>query len=415
MNSSLSKSALLKADRFKKMNDKDAFQALFENATEGIIVSNERGEIIMANPSSEKLFGYKIGELVGHQIEVLIPKKHADKHVSMRKSYMDKPSPRSMGLGLDLLAKKKDGKEFPVEISLSPLRSDKGSLVIAFIVDNSFRKQQEDILKQANAELEKRVEDRTLMLREAIYELEKGRQEMAQALEKEKELNDLKSRFVSMASHEFRTPLSTILSSVALISKYNTPETEDKKNKHIDRIKASVNHLTDILNDLLSLSKLEEGVMKNNPTVFNITKLSEDILQNMQALAKEGQTIVYKHDGGKNNVNVDSKFLRHIIVNLLSNAIKFSHEGTQIDFHTQLSEDILKITIRDRGLGIEEKDQKRLFERFFRASNVENIQGTGLGLNIVLKYVELMNGTVNFESKLNEGTTFIVNLPFKME
>jgi PAS domain S-box-containing protein len=395
------------------MNSQDGFRALFENATEGIIVSNEKGQIVRVNPSAEKLFGYEKGELLNKLIEVLIPSKHAVKHVGMRESYMHNPNPRAMGQGLDLFAKKKDNTEFPVEVSLSPLESDEGSLVIAFIVDNSFRKQQEYILKQTNLELEKRVEDRTLMLREAIYELEKSRQEIAEALEKEKELNDLKSRFVSMASHEFRTPLSTILSSVSLISKYSTSETEEKKNKHIARIKASVNHLTDILNDLLSLSKLEEGVMHSNPEVMDIEKLSEDILQDMQALTKENQVILYKHTGKQKIVNLDAKFLRHIIVNLLSNAIKFSFEGTQIDFITKIDKNVLELSIKDRGLGIDEKDQRRLFERFFRATNVENIQGTGLGLNIVSKYVELMHGKIDFESKLNEGTTFIITIPSK--
>lgn len=218
-----------------------------------------------------------------------------------------------------------------------------------------------------------------------------------------------------MASHEFRTPLSTILSSASLIAKYTdyTPETEEKKLKHIERIKSSVNHLTDILNDLLSLSKLEEGVLHNNPEVFDIIKFSGDIIQDMQTLAKEKQTIVYKHEGVNTQVNLDLKFLKQIITNLLSNAIKFSPENEQIDLITQIDNSELIIKVKDRGIGVDEKEQGRLFERFFRAQNVENIPGTGLGLNIVAKYVELMKGNIEFKSKLNEGTTFIIKLPLK--
>jgi PAS domain S-box-containing protein len=396
-----------------KMNTQSGFRALFEFANEAIIVSNHAGKIVRANPSAEKLFGYDHDELLGKAIEILIPQKHAQKHVGLRENYSKNPHARSMGVGMDLFAKRKDDSEFPVEVSLTPLETAEGKLVIAFIIDNSFRKKQEDALKQTNAELEKRVEDRTLMLREAIYELERSRKEISEALVKEKELNDLKSRFVSMASHEFRTPLSTILSSTSLIAKYNTPETEEKKLKHIDRIKSSVIHLTAILNDLLSLSKLEEGILHNNPEVVDIVMFSEELVQDMNGLVKENQTIVYKHTGAETQVNLDIKFLKQILTNLLSNAIKFSEEGKQIYFATETQEDKIIIRVQDKGVGINEKDQKRLFERFFRAESAENIPGTGLGLNIVAKYLELMKGTITFTSKLNEGTTFIIQLPIK--
>lgn len=268
-------------------------------------------------------------------------------------------------------------------------------------------------IKALNLELEKRVEDRTLMLRETVFELEKSRTEISEALAKEKELNDLKSRFVTMASHEFRTPLSTILSSTSLIEKYNTPDTEDKKLKHIERIKSSVIHLTAILSDLLSLAKLEEGVLKANPETVDIVKFLEGLVQDMHGLVQENQTIVYKHDGANKQVNVDIKFLKQILTNLLSNAIKFSKNGKQIDLTTQTDDVSVIITVKDRGVGIDEEDQKHLFERFFRAQNVENIPGTGLGLNIIAKYLELMKGNITFTSKLNEGTTFIIKLPLK--
>jgi PAS domain S-box-containing protein len=396
-----------------KMDSQEGFRALFEFANEGIIVADNNGVIVRVNPSAEKLFGYEHGELIGKTVETLIPHKHAHKHVDLRTNYSKDPHPRSMGLGMDLFAKRKDDTEFPVEVSLSPLNTKEGKFVIAFVIDNSFRKKQEDALKQTNAELEKRVEDRTMMLREAIYELERSRREISDALIKEKELNDLKSRFVTMASHEFRTPLSTILSSASLIAKYNTADAEEKKLKHVDRIKSSVVHLTAILSDLLSLAKLEEGILFNNPESFDIVKFSEELIQDMQGLTKDNQPIIYKHQGASSKVFLDVKFLKQILTNLLSNAIKFSSEGKQIDLITKTDNHEVIIEVTDRGIGIDEKDQKRLFERFFRGQNAENIQGTGLGLNIISKYLELMNGNITFTSKLNEGTTFTIKLPTK--
>ncbi len=393
------------------MDGSEGLDALFIHATEGILITNNQGEIVKINPSAESLFGYDSGELVGKGIELLIPSHLKDKHVHHRESYNKSPRPRSMGKGFDLFGLKKNGSEIPVEISLSNYTSKNGVYVIAFIIDITERKIAEEKLRSYSTELETKVEDRTLMLREAINELEKTKEEINSALAKEKELNDLKSRFVSMASHEFRTPLSTILSSVSLISKYNTLETEEKRVKHINRIKSSVGHLTDLLNDFLSLGKLEEGMIHSNPDLFDIVDFCDEIIQEMQVVAKEGQVVSYKNFGEKNIVNLDVKLVRNILINLLSNAIKFSPEHKEIQLQTFVGEKEIKITVKDSGIGIAKEDQLHLFERFFRGQNATNIQGTGLGLNIVTKYVELMNGTIKFETELNKGTMFIINLP----
>lgn len=393
------------------MDSKEGLYALFKYATEGILIADSKGKIIRINPSAEKLFGYQPNELIGEQIELLVPNRYKDKHHHHRQNYVDAPYPRSMGKNMDLYARKKNGVEFPIEISLSNYEVNGEINVIAFIIDITERKQAEIKLKSYSSELEKRVEDRTLMLREAIAELERTQDEMNAALAKEKELNDLKSRFVSMASHEFRTPLSTILSSVALIAKYNAPELGDKRQKHILRIRSMVLHLTEILNDLLSLGKLEEGMVQANPAFFDITNFGNEVIQEMMPVAKPGQLIKFNHSGDEKTVFLDNKLLKNILINLLSNAIKFSSEGDAIEIATRIGKNEIIITVKDHGMGIAKEDQQHLFERFFRGQNVVNIQGTGLGLNIVTKYVELMNGTIDFESKLNKGTTFIIKFP----
>jgi len=209
------------------MPNREEFSALFTYATEGIIVVNDSGYLTMANPAAEKLFGYETGGLLNIKLEQLIPQRFSQSHQQHRTQYANKPHARSMGIGMNLFALRSDGSEFPVEVSLSPFKTAEGNFVIAFIIDITIRKQTESaLLKQKleleklNSELEKRVRHRTLILEEALHELERSREELSQLLEKEKEVNELKSRFVSMASHEFRTPLATILSSLNLVEKY---------------------------------------------------------------------------------------------------------------------------------------------------------------------------------------------------
>jgi PAS domain S-box-containing protein len=403
------------------MSSEDKFSALFQYASEGILVIDTAGNIILSNPACERLFGFEKGELLFKPIEILIPGRVSHLHEKFRNDYSQNPHPRSMGIGMDLYGKKKDGSEFPVEISLSPFTNEQEKYVIAFIIDITIRKRSEEIFKKQNEELErlaneldKRVKDRTMILEEALHELEKSREELSTALEREKELNELKSRFVSMASHEFRTPLATILSSLSLVTKYGEVGEKENQLKHIKRIKTSITHLTDILNDMLSLSKLEEGKITAIPELFNISEFTGSVVQELQAVTKNGQSIIYRHSGIL-EVYLDSKILKNILFNLVSNAIKFSPEATTIEIYTVVNNSVIEIKVKDHGIGIPEEDQEHLFERFFRGHNVTNIQGTGLGLNIVGRYVELMNGNITFESNSNEGTIFIIKLPNYIE
>ncbi len=403
-------------------DEKDRFEALFEFASMGIVVTDDKARIQIVNQFLLTQFGYnEVEELLGKPIEILIPRRYNTAHHAHRDHYIENPGRRMMGVGRELFGLKKDGAEFPVEVSLSNYESSKGKFVIAFVVDTTLRKQNDDRMleqkemleennrkiEELNNALEEKVDLRTSQLQQALEQIEASRDELTKALSKEKELGDMKSRFVSMASHEFRTPLSTILSSASLLAKYTESAEQDKRNKHILRIKNSVNNLTDILNEFLSIGKIEDGRIEVRNTIFNVREFLDNLCHEMQANAKPRQKIVYDHKG-EEWIDLDATLLRNIIFNLLSNAIKFSQEDGVIELHSEAGRDYFKLQIADNGIGISAEDQAHLFERFFRASNVTNIQGTGLGLHIVSKYVELLNGSITFESKLEHGTKFLL-------
>ena len=392
------------------MKGKEGIDAIFLYATEGIMVANDKGMITLITPSAERLFGYDKDELIGKQIEILVPAKLSGRHMEDREKYSQNPHARAMGAGIELYGLKKNGSEFPVEISLSPYSTAEGNFVIAFIIDITVRKQAEEKLKNYSSELEKQVRNRTLILEEAIEELEKTKKDLHKALDKEKELSELKSRFVSMASHEFRTPLTTMMTSLSLITKYGEQTDYENQLKHVGKIKTSINNLTDILNDFLSVSKLEEGKVDNMPESFNLKSFIIDIVSEMKAMANEGQKFTQNHSGNE-CVFLDKKLLKNVMFNLISNAIKFSSEEGLIEVTSKVSNSSVNISVKDNGIGIPKEDQKHLFERFYRGQNATYIQGTGLGLNIVAKYAENMNGYLDFESEENKGAIFTIILP----
>jgi len=376
------------------------FRALFQFASIGILVTGQGGQIKLVNPSAEKLFGYTASELIGQSIEILIPDHLRTQHVHHREVYFEKPKARPMGLGMKLYARKKDGSVFPVEISLGSYELSGNKMAMAFVTDITQRLAAENELKKINEELEDRIRERTL--------------ELTKALSSEKELNEMKSRFVSIASHEFRTPLSAILSSISLVDRYTEQGQEEKRVKHIERIKSSVKNLTDILNDFLSLDKLEQGKVEIENSWFNLPDFCEDIIEEVKGMLKHGQHIHYTHQGDT-EILMDKKILRNIMLNLLSNATKYSEEEKEIEFTTQADSSQTSVTVKDQGIGIPEEEQKNLFGKFFRARNALNIQGTGLGLNILKRYVELLDGKIHFKSKLEEGTTFTIDFPLKKQ
>jgi PAS domain S-box-containing protein len=528
--------------------------ALFDHSSMGIVVVNQDGEIQAINPFALKLFGYEHEEVTNKPIETLIPGRFRHKHVHHRHAYTHHPKSRPMGVGMDLFAVRKDGTEFPVEVSLGNYQNNGAESVIAFISDITIRKKAQEEIVKLNDELEETVEKRTKELRETLLQLqvsskkledtlsyqnalldnagamiiatdEKGliklfnpeaslnlgyresevinkkritilhnkreiemrRRELQQkfgidikddfevlieksrrnihkeeqytyirkddtslpisltlttildnadmitgfmviaidisqrkkaeedlktALEKANELSELKSNFVSMASHEFRTPLSTILSSAYLIEKYTTSDEQSKRERHLRRIISSVNMLTDILNDFLSVGKIEEGKIQVKLSEFNIENFISLIVEEIKDNLKKKQEISYTHEGSS-EVVLDPSLLKHIVMNLVSNASKFSPENTCIEMKTSVNVNRFMLSVKDHGIGISKVDQQHLTERFFRATNAGNIQGTGLGLHIVSKYAELMNGSLSYESELGKGTEFIITLILK--
>ena len=234
--------------------------------------------------------------------------------------------------------------------------------------------------------------------------------ELLASLEREKMLNELKSRFVSMASHEFRTPLSTILLSLSLIEQYSKTGDQEKLQTHVRRIKSSVDNLTGILNDYLTLNNIEQNKVDVDYVQFNLRNFLVEIVQDMAGLLKSGQQIRYKHKGDE-VIMQGKKLLKNVLLNLLSNAIKFSEKNEDILLHTEVKDNVVHIKVKDKGIGIAKEEQPNLFKSFFRAKNAVNIQGTGLGLTIVKRYVELLGGTVTLTSKIGKGTTVKVELP----
>ncbi len=354
--------------------DNAIFPAMFEHATTGILIVDTEGKIIKANPFLERMFGYGDGELLGEPMDVLLPKGLRIGHRHHRNSFFKAPAPRPMGKGKALFGQRKDGSEFPVEISLGYTQVDDQQLAIGFVNDISARKK---------AEL---------------------------GLKKEKELNQLKSRFVSMASHEFRTPLTAIQASAELIDMYIDRENPEKQRKHIARITSSVKNLTSILDDFLSLEKVESNKTAYDPEWLDLPDFVASVLEEVQLLVRKGQQLRYRHVGPE-PAFLDEHLVRNILMNLLSNAIKYSPEGGQVDLTTTQGHNCLKIEVVDQGIGIPKEEQSQMFNRFFRAQNAVGIKGTGLGLTIVKRYLDMMGGSIDFTSELNAGTTFNVEIP----
>lgn len=393
------------------MENAALLQAIIQNAIDGIITIDDRGLVESINPAACKLFLYEPQEVIGNNVSMLMPPPDKEQHDEYIGRYQRTHEPHIIGIGREVTGLRKDGTRFPFRLGVSEVQYSGRKIFTGFIHDLSLQKEAEEQLKGYAIHLEELVEERTLSLRYSLNELQQAKEEVSLSLEKEKELGQLKSRFVSMASHEFRTPLSAVQLSASLIDKYAAPFDSPNITKHVARIKSAVGNLTTILNDFLSLEKLEAGKVEPAFNSFDLVKLSEEITEEMQMVAKQNQNIIYQHTGVNSMVKLDQNLLKNCIINLIANAIKYSGENTFIEFNTEISEGGYIITVKDNGIGIPETDQKHLFEAFFRAHNTGNIPGTGLGLNIVARYANLMNGKVDFKSDVNQGTLFTISFP----
>ncbi len=257
--------------------------------------------------------------------------------------------------------------------------------------------------------------EQILVVETNITQRKRAEEEMARALAKEIELNELKSRFVSMASHEFRTPLSAILSSATLISKYTEGEQQEKRTKHVNRIQSNVENLNSILEDFLSLEKLNAGKLTFNPVQIELAPFVKECIEETEGILKSGQSVDLQVSGKARPVMLDKVVFKNILVNLLSNASKYSPEHSPIEVRIEFRPQSIDLEVQDHGIGIPESDQAKLFGRFYRASNAGNIQGTGLGLHIVKSYVDLIGGSIRCESVEGEGTCMKLKLALKSE
>ena len=366
-------------------------KAILDNVGVMLFVTNKRGVIKYFNPESTYLTGYTSEEVVDQFTPALFIDTdgiqkcrisfqeefgltlHSDFDVI--REYADLGKINKM----ECVYRKKDNSNFSVLLTITPIK-DKSKGVTGYLGVAM------DVAEQKRVEVQ-----------------------LKEALQKEIKLGEMKSRFVSMASHEFRTPLSTISSSAFLAKKYAALDQQPKREKHLDTILSSVGLLTNILNDFLSVGKIEEGKMPVNHHNLDIKKQTEQIIDGLSASKKVGQKIEYSHKG-EQIIYLDGHIYNNILNNLLSNAIKFSPKNSPITVTTVVEKQKIEIQVKDEGIGISSEDQKSLMERFHRGTNATHIQGTGLGLHIVSKYVERLNGKIYWESKENEGTTFCISL-----
>ena len=363
----------------------ERYRNLFQSSLVSIHVADmDRLKAVEANATAAKLFGYKSKKDFIDNYEARMHYVHPEEWDEIMKILKEKGEiKQSINERIRV-----DGSRFWAKMSIK-LNFDK-TLSQTVIMDITDQMLSQD-------ELEEKVVKRT--------------QELTESLERERKLNEMKSRFVSLVSHEFRTPLGVILSSSSLIEMYKETEQQDKRMKHIKRISTSVQNLTDILTDFMNFEMLEKGIMIAENKVFNLPEFLLTLREEMSTVAGiKHQTISYNHTGDE-LVEQSEKILRNVLLNLFSNASKYSQEGNEIELISIISHNMVMISVKDNGIGIPMEDQDKLFTEFFRAGNVENIQGTGLGLSIVKKYMDLLEGTITFESNAEEGTIFTIEFP----
>ena len=405
-------------------SDEVFYKICFDSLIEGICIANHEGRIEMVNSAIEDIFGYKKGELVGENINILIPKSRRDAHSHHFNTYLKFPKKYKKGKGREFFGVHKNGSILDLEIGLNYFTHMDTFFVKAVISDISTRKKKELLIKEKNRNLEREVQEQTIQLIEAVTDLERSNFKLKEeikerilaekqankAFEKEKELNAMQTKFMSVASHEFKTPLSGILTSASLIEKYNAINSTERIQSHTIKIKTLVNQLNSILDDFLFLEKTESENYFFQLSKFKICDLISRLIEDANIILKEGQRIEFVTCCRSIELWQDKKVIDIIIRNVLYNAIKYSKKDTIIEMKIEQNEH-LKISIKDQGIGIPKDAQEHVFDRFYRAKNVLHVKGTGIGLNIVKKHMEKLHGTVELQSEEFKGTTVIIKLP----
>ena len=365
--------------------NKEKYLDLFENSLVPMLISDSATRKTNAvNDNGVKLFGYKSKEDFINNFDWANHFEYQEDYAKLRKAIVETGKVKWNLVRM----KRLDGKPFQAKLA-SKLSTDKCFVQIIIT----------DVTNQVSFQevLEAKVTQRTI--------------ELSESLSREKELYEMKSNFLGIASHEFRTPLGTILSSASLLKKYTENIPQESITKHIDRISSSVIHLNAILNDFLTLEKLRKGFVDFELTEFNLPEFITQTISEVDEIAKSNnQRIQYTHIG-ESNVSQSPKILKNILLNLLSNASKFSDQGKKIKITTEVTVTSISLIIQDHGIGISLSDQKKLFTEFYRASNAKNIQGTGLGLVIVKNYINMLSGTISLSSRPNKGTLITLTLP----
>lgn len=403
----------------------DVFNVLLGSVSEGVVVVDALQNITETNASADRMFGYDRHELIGKHLNILIPSNYHPSHAAHFKGFMKDQERRQMGHGRDIFGKRKDGSIFPVEAGLNPFELNNKHYVMALVIDISVRKEQERKITELNAELELKINKRTKELNDSVLQLKSLNEELQienkrridaenktkKALQREIELNELKTKFLSLVSHEFKTPLSGILTSAMLLGKYQLSEQQERRDKHIKTITEKVHYLNNILNDFLSLEKLELGKLDYKFSNFKISKIVNEVVYNANMLLKEGQHIKYPEHIDDLSLTQDEKIMELALSNLIHNAIKYSPEHSVIDLEIKQNNTQTTFKVIDNGIGIPKNDQKNIFNRYFRAENALLTHGTGIGLNIVQTHLENLGGHIAFESDENKGSTFIITIP----
>jgi len=352
-------------------------EAILNNSSDAIILSRADGSISQTNLTFDQLFGYLPDELFHHPLTAVA---HPDSAARFAEA-IEQVALQGTVQRLEILAQHKDGTTFDAEVALSliPAGTERHSGIVCHLRDITERKRAEE--------------------------------ELRRALEKERELSELKTRFVSMASHEFRTPLTTIVSSTEILEHYFDRLQPAQREKHFRHIEIASRHMTHLLDDVLLLGRVEAEQLPFKPVRFNLAALAAEVLEQVQLSAPPGIVFEVALDGACRDRLFDEQLMRHILTNLLSNAVKYSLKGGTVRFAVTCDAQSITIRVQDEGIGIPEKDLERLYEPFHRASNVDTIQGTGLGLVITKHAVDLHGGTIVCESTVGVGTTFTVRIP----